>query len=278
MALTRDRLALCSWSLHPNSPQALIDDLGRIGLTRVQLALDPCCSNPDIWGNVGADLHHAGIEIVSGMMGAIGEDYSSPATIRKTGGFVPDETWDRNWAHAKKIAVVARDLGLDAVSAHAGFIPPDPNDPKWPVLTDRLRRIADLFGETFNGKLIFETGQETGDTLFNFLQQLDRENIGANFDPANMHLYAMDDPIRALRKVMPFVFQVHIKDATRPEQPGHWGKEVPIGQGMVDWDGFFAALNEANYQGNLVIEREAGDQRIPDIRTAIAFLESKLGA
>ena len=43
------RLAVCSWSLQPETPEALIAQLREIGLSRVQLALDPLRDNPDIW-------------------------------------------------------------------------------------------------------------------------------------------------------------------------------------------------------------------------------------
>ena len=43
------RLAVCSWSLQPETPEALIANLREIGLSRVQLALDPLRDNPDAW-------------------------------------------------------------------------------------------------------------------------------------------------------------------------------------------------------------------------------------
>ena len=43
------RLAVCSWSLQPETPEALIANLREIGLTRVQLALDPLRDNPGAW-------------------------------------------------------------------------------------------------------------------------------------------------------------------------------------------------------------------------------------
>ena len=54
----------------------------------------------------------------------------------------------------------------------------------------------------------------------------------------------------------------------RTKIPGTWGAEVAVGSGEVEWPAFFAALRELNFTGNLVIEREAGDQRVADIVTA----------
>jgi sugar phosphate isomerase/epimerase len=49
---------------------------------------------------------------------------------------------------------------------------------------------------------------------------------------------------------------------------GTWGDEVAAGTGEVDWPAFFTTLQELNYTGDLVVEREAGTQRVADIRTA----------
>ena len=54
--------------------------------------------------------------------------------------------------------------------------------------------------------------------------------------------------------------------------PGTWGEEVRLGTGQVDWKAFFAALGEVGYTGDLCIEREAGNQRVADIRTAREYV------
>jgi sugar phosphate isomerase/epimerase len=83
-----------------------------------------------------------------------------------------------------------------------------------------------------------------------------------------MILYGKGNPVEALRVLSPWLRQVHIKDATSTEIPGTWGAEVAVGSGEVDWPAFFAALRGLHFAGNLVIEREAGDQRVTDIVTA----------
>ena len=85
-----NRLAVCSWSLQPTSPQDLIAKLSEIGVGRVQLALDPLRMEPALWGKSPELLTKAGILIVSGMFGCVGEDYSTLDTIRVTGGLAPE--------------------------------------------------------------------------------------------------------------------------------------------------------------------------------------------
>ena len=127
--------------------------------------------------------------------------------------------------------------------------------------------MADIFAAK-QIELGFETGQETAADLMRLLQQLDRKNVGVNFDPANMILYDKGDPIKALRTLGPWLKQCHIKDATRTKTPGAWGEEVPAGTGQVDWRAFFRSLGDLHFAGDCCIEREAGTQRVVDIRAA----------
>lgn len=270
-----ERLAVCSWSLHPKDPADLIAQLGQLGMDKIQLALNPLASG-GAWADAGEALAAAGIKPVSGMFGTAGEDYSTLETIRKTGGIVPDATWDQNWRSIQQCADVAAGLGQKVVSFHAGFLPEDAADPSYEKLIGRLAQIADLFGDK-GIDLAFETGQEDAATLKSFLDRLAKSNVGVNFDPANMILYGKGDPVAAVKVLMPYVKQVHIKDATAAKTPGEWGAEVPVGTGEVDWLAFFAALTAGGFAGYLAIEREAGAQRIPDITQAKNFVLETIG-
>lgn len=272
----KDRLAVCSWSLQPTSPQQLIEHLRAIGLSRVQLALDPLRENPAVWGDTAALFQQAGITIVSGMFGTVGEDYTSLESIHRTGGLVPDDTWDENWENAQATAELAHQLGLKLVTFHAGFLPHEESDPEFEKLQHRIRLVADVFAAK-GIDLAFETGQEEADTLKLFLEKLGRVNVGVNFDPANMILYDKGNPIAALRTLASWVKQCHIKDANRTQTPGTWGEEVPSGTGQVDWKQFFAVLREIGFTANCCIEREAGTQRVADIIAARKMVEALPG-
>jgi sugar phosphate isomerase/epimerase len=266
------RLAVCSWSLQPQNAGQLVERLEAVGVRRVQLALDPLHLTPAAWERTADLLAGKKIEIVSGMFGTLGEDYTTLETIKRTGGLVPDEHWDQNWRNIQTVATLARQFHLKLVTFHAGFLPHEESDPLFRKLMDRIARVADLFA-AHQIDLGFETGQETAGTLAAFLSKLNRPNVGVNFDPANMILYDKGDPIAALRVLGPWLKQCHIKDATRAPQPGAWGAEVPAGTGEVNWPAFFTTLQELGYAGNLCIEREAGTQRAADIITARQLVE-----
>jgi sugar phosphate isomerase/epimerase len=65
-------------------------------------------------------------------------------------------------------------------------------------------------------KLHLETGQETAEHLLEFLIDVNRSNVGINFDPANMILYGTGDPIEALGILGSRVLSVHAKDGDWP--------------------------------------------------------------
>jgi sugar phosphate isomerase/epimerase len=140
-----------------------------------------------------------------------------------------------------------------------------------------VRRICDhaaVHGQTF----ALETGQEPAHVLLRFFKDVDRPNLGINFDPANMILYGTGDPIEALDVLGQHVISVHAKDGDWPpkDKPGALGKERPLGQGAVGMERFVKKLRDIGYKAPLNIEREAENQeeRVKDMRAAVPYLKS----
>ena len=269
-----EQIGVCSWSLQATGPRDLAEKVAALGLKKVQLGLTPHRDDPGAWDGVQHILTGAGIRVVSGMYSTVGEDYTTPETIRRTGGVVPDEHWQENLQLAHATAATAKAMGLSCVNAHAGFLPHDTGDPDFDKLCRRVETLAEVFGA--NGvTLLLETGQETAPTLLSFLDEMRKRgagNVAVNFDPANMILYDMDNPIEALRLLVPHVRQVHVKDARRTPAKGQWGEEVVVGRGEVDWVAFVRVLAESDFEGGYIFEREAGENRIGDIAQGILAL------
>lgn len=263
-------LGVCSWSLCPEGPQDLIEKVGATELSAVQLALDPVRTS---WGedSIGR-IREAGIEVLSAMMMMEAEDYSTLESIRVTGGVRPDDSWQRNLDCAAENASIAAAAGIGLVSFHAGFIPHDHDDPERDKMIERLAIIARVFNDA-GCRVALETGQETARTLLSVLEAMSLPDVGVNFDPANMILYGMGDPVAALDQLAPHVFQLHVKDALPSSNPQEWGSEEPVGAGAVDWAAFFQVLRDRGISADLVIEREAGSQRVEDVIRARQLIE-----
>jgi sugar phosphate isomerase/epimerase len=171
----------------------------------------------------------------------------------------------------RAMAPIAKQLNIPYVMFHAGFLPHDTHDPVYDKLIKRLAEVADLFGD-LGIQVGFETGQEDAPTLIKMLDRLNKKNVGVNFDPANIILYDVGDPIEALRPLGSRVMQVHLKDARRTKVKGEWGTELAVGDGEVDWKKFFATLDAIGFRGPMAIEREAENQRVVDIKKGKEFV------
>jgi sugar phosphate isomerase/epimerase len=210
--------------------------------------------------------------ITSTMIDFPQEDYSTLDTIKVTGGVVPDGAWEPNRKLFLGAAQVTAKLGVKYLSMHAGFIDESDKAAAEKVHA-RIRTLADIARD--NGLiLLLETGQEAAPELRHFLEKLDHESVGVNFDPANMILYDKGDPIEAVRTLSPWIRHLHVKDALRTTTPGTWGSEVPWGDGQVGIERFLAVLGEVGFSGAMAIEREAGDNRLGDVRTAVERLKA----
>lgn len=270
-------LGVCSWSLQVKSIAELKRLLGDLGVNVAQVACgDPHHANWDEGDDMPEAAKASGIVMTGAMLGFPGEDYTTPQTIKASGGFGnPADRQARlerlRWALDRTLA-----LGLSDLMLHAGFLP-EVDDPGRSAMLDTLGQAGQLAAEK-GVTLAFETGQETAALLRRTLDDLKSPNIKVNFDPANMLLYDMGDPIQAVEILGPDIRSVHVKDAKRPKVRGQWGEEVPLGQGEVDIRRFVKTLNAVGYTGPLVVEREVGDQagRIRDVAHGLAFLRECL--
>ena len=270
-------LGVCSWSLQVKSLPELTRLLDGLGPRVTQIACgDPHHASWEEGDAMPAAALASGLVMTGAMLGFPGEDYTTPQTIQATGGFGnpadrPERLDRLRWALDRVVA-----LGLSDLTLHAGFLPAL-DDPDRHAMLDTLAAAGQLAA----GKgvtLAFETGQETADLLRRTLDDLRSPNLGVNFDPANMLLYDMGDPIRAVEVLGPDIRSVHVKDARRPTTPGQWGEEVPLGRGEVDIPRFVRTLKKVGYAGPLVVEREVGAQaaRVHDVAHGLAFLRECL--
>jgi sugar phosphate isomerase/epimerase len=256
--------------------KALLD---RLGMGLVQIACgDPHHAAWEEGDRLPEVARAAGFHMTGAMLGFPGEDYTTPQTIQRTGGFGDPATRPERLDRLRWALDRTRALGLSDLTLHAGFIP-DPGRPERKAFLDTIARVGDL-ARSQGVTVAFETGQETADLLRLTLDELKSPNLKVNFDPANMLLYDKGDPLRAVEVLGPDIRSVHVKDANRPKTPGTWGEEVPLGRGQVNIREFIKTLLKVGYRGPLCIEREVGTQeeRLADIAHGHRYLQQCLAA
>ena len=153
-------------------------------------------------------------------------------------------------------------LGLSDLMLHAGFLP-EPTDPDRKPFLDTLGKVSEL-AKARGITVAFETGQETATLLRRTLDELKCPNLKVNFDPANVILYDMGDPLKAVETLGPDIRSVHVKDAIRTKVKGTWGEEVPLGKGEVNIKQFVKTLKKW-LQRSPVHWPRGGDQRVSSI-------------
>lgn len=259
-------IGVCSWSLKTNLA-GVISAMSELGLSHIHLDLNAAidASEPFI-----DHVRHQPWKVTSTMIGFPQEDYSTLDTIRETGGITPDDCWPSNYRRFLDAIEITALLKVPFLSSHFGFLDMSVAKHRDKFIY-RLRTLADAAADK-GIILLMETGQEKAEELCAFLEKLNHPALAVNFDPANMVLYNQGNPIEAVRTLSGWIRHVHIKDAVLPNQPGTWGREVVWGDGQVDADNFLAALEDIGFDGALAVEREAGNSRMTDIKTAIRRL------
>jgi L-ribulose-5-phosphate 3-epimerase len=277
MSLEPLAVGVCSWSLQVKSIPELRRLLDRLGVNVVQIAAgDPHHAAWEEGDRLPDAARTAGFEMTGVMLGFPGEDYTTPQTIQKTGGFGNPATRAERLERFRWALDRTRALGLTDLMLHAGFLP-EPGDPDRKSFLGTLGQVSEL-AKAKGVTVAFETGQETADLLRRTLDELRCPNLKVNFDPANMLLYDKGDPIRAVEILGADIRSVHVKDANRPTTPGAWGEEVPLGKGQVNVRKFVQTLKKVGYRGPLCIEREVGDQeqRVADVAHGVRYLRECL--
>lgn len=277
MAIEPLAIGVCSWSLQVKNVPELKQLMDRLGIDVVQIACgDPHHASWDEGDNMPQAAKAAGFLMTGTMLGFPGEDYTTPKTIELSGGFGNPATRPERLERFQWALDRTAQLGLSDIMLHAGFLP-EPGHPDRKPFLDTLAKVSQLAKER-NITVAFETGQESADLLRRTLDDLKCPNLKINFDPANMILYDMGDPIRAVEILGPDIRSVHVKDANRTKTPGTWGEEVPLGKGQVNIKRFVDTLKKVGFKGALCIEREVGNQeeRIADIAHGVKVLRECL--
>ena len=185
-------------------------------------------------------------------------------------GYAVADQLDTRIEQTKKVLSLSYELGGPIVVNHVGRVPQDVDDEGRKLLVASLidiGRHAERVGAIFAA----ETGSEAGPVLRGLLDSLGVGGVGVNLDPAGLLLNGFD-VLEAVRALGPLIVHTHARDG-RYSQAAAAGREVPLGQGDLDWQAYLAALEEVDYRGYLTIERESGDDPVADVAHAVKFLK-----
>jgi sugar phosphate isomerase/epimerase len=192
-------------------------------------------------------------------------------------GLVPPEYRFQRMNDLMRGSDFAKMINVDKMATHVGFIPENLTDPNYLPVVAAVKTVANYCKK--NGQhFLFETGQETPITLLRVIEDSGCENLGINYDTANLILYGKANPVDGLDVVGKYVMDVHAKDGDYPTDGKHLGKERKIGEGRVDFPKIIEKLKALGYDGTITIEREiSGEQQTKDIAESKIYLEGLIG-
>src|SRR5258708_3087782 len=174
-------IGVCSWSLQVKNVLELKRLLDRLGVDVVQIACgDPHHAAWEEGDRLPEVARQAGFRMTGAMLGFPGEDYTTPQTIQKTGGFGDPATRAERLERFQWALDRTRALRLSDLMLHAGFIP-EPRQPDRKPFLDTLTKVSDL-ARAKDVTIAFETGQETADLLRRTFDDLKCPNLKINFD------------------------------------------------------------------------------------------------
>lgn len=218
-------------------------------------------------------MEEYGITVTAFWCGWEGPKYWNFYEGQATLGLVPEAYRFQRMQMLMEGSDFAGELGIQDVVTHAGYMPENPWDPKYPEVIACLKSLAAHYQR--NGQyFLFETGQETPVTLKRAIEDIGCNNLGINLDPANLIMYGKANPVDALDVFGEYIRGVHGKDGCYPVGGRELGAEVPLGQGKVDYPALIRGLKHWGYDGDITIEREiSGEEQRKDIRLAKEVLE-----
>lgn len=183
-------------------------------------------------------------------------------------GLVPDSYRGIRLNELKRASDFAQMLGIVDIATHVGFIPEYPNDPNFIGMCAALRNLAKYMKKK-NQFFLFETGQETPVTLLRAIHTIGTDNLGINYDMANLMLYGKGNSADALDVFGKYVRNTHCKDGEYPTDGVKLGVEKKLGEGRANIPLIIEKLKALSYDGPLIIEREiTGEEQIKDIIAA----------
>lgn len=264
--ISKNRLAFNAfWWEHlwdEDSVKKVVDTLANIGYKGVEwkeTSFNPGAKIADELKRAVKVSKEGGLEVTDAV---ILRGFTDPATCKKS---VEDVS---NFIRA------CAEAGIDRVNIpNGGPAPKQPICEEWwapgcspaKIAWDTLRASLEALLEAASQNKVYLVlepivGQLVHDyfTTRELFNMIDSSYLCLTLDPSHYQLYRNDIPWAVRKLGSGKIKHVHLKDAVG--NPGEFGVDFlfpVLGEGAVDWNGFFQALDDIDYGGYLSIEFES---------------------
>lgn len=169
------------------------------------------------------------------------------------------------------------------------------NDEEWETFCTGMNRLGKIAKEEYGISLTFHhhmgTVVQSGEEVARMMEHTDPEYVSLLFDTGHF-TYCGEDPLEMVKKYVGRIKHVHLKDI-RPEVVERVKKEklsflegvrlgaftVP-GDGCIDFEPIFKVLEEAGYEGYMLVEAEQDPAKANPLEYALKarkFIAEKTG-
>jgi len=156
-----------------------------------------------------------------------------------------------------------------------------PHGPQIERLTGMFREAVKV-AEEYGIRMAIENHIDfNADEMLSLLTAVDSPWLGINFDTGNF-LRLLDDPVKAMAKLAPYVYATHIKDLKVqkgvPADEWYFFSSAPVGDGLIDNRKLVELLAAAGYTGLLAVEidflhPDYGDDEDAAVARSVAELQ-----
>ncbi len=171
----------------------------------------------------------------------------------------------------KQAMKFAYSLGASVVINAVGYVPDSPEHPAYDQLQVSLSDLA-KYGQHVGAVLACETGSEPTSRLVGLLDSLEEQAIGIAFNPANLIINDYYSET-SLTECASRVLSVCARDAVRDLARGR-GIDVPLGRGSVDFPQTLGILEEQQYRGWFIVDREQASDAVSELGYAVQYLKA----
>lgn len=166
---------------------------------------------------------------------------------------------------------LAYDLGSPIVVNHIGKIPPEKAAAERAAFREAMLRVASEADKS-GVRFAVQTGLDPPEALAQYLADLNAHALAVNFAPANLLMLGVD-LAGGVERLAPWLAGCHVRDVVRSGLAAVGLREVPLGEGEVDWSSLLAVLASVEYAGAYTIVREP-PAAPEELAAAVDFLRS----
>jgi sugar phosphate isomerase/epimerase len=270
-----DRLAVSTNTYHSYSFEEALKGIAGAGFTSVELS-----SVPGWTEHITRDASDSELEAINRQVRDAGLD-----AISLSGH--SDLASDAGIEAFRRAIHICRQLNIPYLTTSTG----GHDDASAGSVEDQRREFLARFGpladEAAEGgiTICIETHgglSATGELAAELVRQIDKPNVGINYDTANVIFYGKVRPEEDIKVAAPYITHMHLKDKAGGDQ--EWNFPA-IGTGNVDFASIFRTLEGVGFHGPVSVELEFQGEPWPPLEevnqalaTSHAFIRKHMPA